>query len=27
LNAGVLLTLAEPDWLKNGHMTRTISVD
>jgi len=27
LNAGALLPLAEPDWLKIGHMTRTIFLD
>jgi len=27
LNAGALLPLAEPDWLKIGHMTRIISLD
>jgi len=27
LNAGALLPLAEPDWLKIGHMTKTISLD
>jgi len=27
LNAGAFLPLVEPDWLKIGHMTRTISLD
>jgi len=27
LNAKALLSLAEPDWLKIGHMTRTTSLD
>jgi len=27
LNAGALLPLAEPHWLKIGHMKRTISLD
>jgi len=26
LNAGALLPLAAPDWLKIGHMTRTIII-
>jgi len=27
LNTGAVLPLAEPDWLKIGHMTGTISLD